>query len=61
MMYVSQNIMLYTLNLYSATCQLYLNKIGRKKFLMVYLGFNSELPLICVWAFVTPLVSDNHL
>ena len=28
MMYVSQVIMLYTLNLYSAVCQLYLNKIG---------------------------------
>ena len=31
MMYVSQIIMLYTLNLYSAECQLYLNKTGRKK------------------------------
>ena len=30
MMYVSQVIMLYTLNLYSAVCQLYLNKTGRK-------------------------------
>ena len=29
-MYVSQIIMLYTLNLYSAVCQLYLNKTGRK-------------------------------
>ena len=29
-MYVSQIIMLYTLNLYSAVCQLCLNKIGRK-------------------------------
>ena len=31
MMYVSQIIMLYTLNLYSAVFQLYLNKTGRKK------------------------------
>ena len=30
-MYVSQIIMLYTLNLYSAACQLCLNKTGRKK------------------------------
>ena len=31
MMYVSQIIMLYTLNLHSAACQLDLNKTGRKK------------------------------
>ena len=31
MMYVSQIIMLYTLNLYSAVWQLYLNVTGRKK------------------------------
>ena len=31
MMYISQIIMLYTLNLYRAVCQLYLNKKGRKK------------------------------
>ena len=30
-MYVNQMIILYTLNLYSAVCQLYLNKTGRKK------------------------------
>ena len=30
MMYVSQIIMLYALNLYSAVCQLYLNKTRRK-------------------------------
>ena len=30
MMYVSQIIMLYTLDLYSALCQLYLSKTGRK-------------------------------
>ena len=30
-MYISQIIMLYTVNLYNAVCQLYLNKIGRKK------------------------------
>ena len=31
MMYVSQIIMVYTLNLYSAVCQLCLNKTRRKK------------------------------
>ena len=31
MMYVTQIIMLYTLNLYSAVCQLYLNKTRRQK------------------------------
>ena len=31
MMYASQIIMLYTLNLYSAVCQMYLNKTKRKK------------------------------
>ena len=31
MMYVSQIIMLYTLNLYSVLCQLYLNKAVSKK------------------------------
>ena len=30
MMYVSQIIMLYTLNLHSVVCQLYLNKPRRK-------------------------------
>ena len=30
MIYVSQIIILYTLNVYSAVCQLYLNKTGRK-------------------------------
>ena len=30
MMYVSQIIILYTLNLYSAVCQLYFNKSGGK-------------------------------
>ena len=29
-MYASQIIMLYTLNLYNAICQLYLSKSGRK-------------------------------
>ena len=31
MRHVSQTIMLYTLNLTSAICQLYLNKTGRKE------------------------------
>ena len=30
-MYVSQIILLYTLNLYSAVCKLYLHKAGREK------------------------------
>ena len=34
MMYANQIIMLCTLNLYSAGCQLHLNKTGRKKFLI---------------------------
>ena len=43
MMYVSQIIMLYTLNLYSAVCQLYLKKTGRKK-LRVLILFMRALP-----------------
>ena len=39
MMYVSQIIMLYTLNLYSAVCQLYLNKT-EKKYLWNVLRFS---------------------
>ena len=31
MYYVSQIILLHTLNLYSAACQLYLNKMEKKK------------------------------
>ena len=31
LMYVSQMIMLFTLTLYSAICQLYLNKTGKKE------------------------------
>ena len=30
-MYVSQTIMLYMLNFYQAVCQIYLNKINKKK------------------------------
>ena len=30
-MYVSQIIMVYTLNLYDIVCQLHLNKTGKKK------------------------------
>ena len=30
-MYISQIIMLYTLTLYRAVCQLYLNKAGKRK------------------------------
>ena len=39
MMYVSQIFRLYSLNLYSAVCQLYRNKIGRKKSLHYFLLF----------------------
>jgi len=38
MMYVNQIIMLYTLNLYSVVCQLYLNKTERKKYKMQILA-----------------------
>ena len=38
MMYVSQIIILFTLNLCSALCQLYLNKTGEKKS-----GFESQI------------------
>ena len=31
MMYASQSTTLYTLNFYSAVCQLYLSKTGREK------------------------------
>ena len=34
MMYASQIIVLHTLNLYNTVCQLYLNKTGRKKFVL---------------------------
>ena len=46
MMYVSQIIMLYTLNLYSALGQLYLNKTGRKKSNQInykYLKINEQV------------------
>ena len=39
MKYVNQ-IMLFTLNLYSSVCQLYLNKSGRKKFKVLYVIFS---------------------
>ena len=33
--YVSQIIMLYTLNIYSAVCKLYLNKTGKKIYILL--------------------------
>ena len=36
MIYVSRIIMLYTLNLYSAVCQLYLNKTGKYIYIILY-------------------------
>ena len=45
MMYVRQIIMLYTLNLQSAVCQLYLNKTGRNKKVGVLVCFFVFLPL----------------
>ena len=41
MMYVNQIIMLYTLNLYSAEYQLYLNKTEKKKNIM-FLHFSGK-------------------
>ena len=35
MMSVLQIIMLYTLNLYSAVCQLHFNKAGQKKIFLI--------------------------
>lgn len=40
MMYVGQIITLYTLNLHTTVCQLYLNKIGREK----KLKYNTASP-----------------
>lgn len=44
-MCISQIIMLYTLNLYSAKCKLHFNKTGRKKYITSLLlsRINSEL------------------
>ena len=41
MMYVSQIIMLYTLNLDSAVCQFYLNKTRKKKYKRIQM--NSQM------------------
>ena len=38
-----QVIMLYTLNLYSVVCQLYLSKTGGKKFKTTMLRFLSQM------------------
>ena len=46
MMYISQIIMLYALNLYSAICQLYLNKTRRKK--LIQISHNESLPFSLV-------------
>ena len=48
MMYISQVIMLYTLNLYSAVCQLFLNKTGRGE--IVKLKNKWRLALKISWA-----------
>ena len=40
-MYVNQIIMLYTLNLYSAVCQLYLNKTEKKKVTVLLMVINK--------------------
>ena len=39
MMYLSQIIVLYTLNLQGAVCYLHLNKIGSKKSILSYLFY----------------------
>ena len=41
-MYISQIIMFHTLNIYSAVCQLYLNKTERKKDYTIYTSNHSE-------------------
>ena len=41
-MYVNKIIMLYTLNLYSAICQLYINKTGRKKISKIWLDLDNK-------------------
>ena len=52
MMYVNQIIMLYTLNLYSAVCQLYLNKTGRKKFLLKEISIQKQKKGSMCWKVV---------
>ena len=42
MMYEGQIIMLYTVNVYSAVCQLYLNKTVRKKECMITMSHQTE-------------------
>ena len=49
MLYVSQIIILYTLNLYNAICQFYLNKTGRKN--KIY--FKKRILFSHIW-FDTP-------
>ena len=41
MMYVNKIIMLYTLNLYSVVCQLYLYKTGKKNLKICFAGFRQ--------------------
>ena len=52
MMYVSQIMMLYTFNLYSAVYQLYLNKTGRLK-KEIMREREVSLPLNILWLDVT--------
>ena len=54
MVYVSQIIMLYTLNLYSTICQLYLDKTGRKKIRM-----NETLLWVWVKTIMTWVYSEK--
>ena len=50
---VSQIIMLYTLNFYSAICQLYLNKTGREKIIFIsYVGYHQILQEYLAEAFL---------
>ena len=51
MMYVGQIIMLYTLNVYSAACELYLNKTGGKNLIVklrksIHCGLDHGLGLV---------------
>ena len=49
MTHVSQKIMLYTLNLYGALCQLHLNKSGRKKIAAINNTISHHVLWKLVW------------
>ena len=55
MMYVSQIIILFTLNLCSALCQLYLNKTGEKKVDLRVRLFSGPVALGKLLTFQAPI------